>query len=501
MSLRSSNHKLTCSLGIDVGTSAVKALLAADDGSVAASASAPCAVQHPAPGWAEVHPRHWWQAAVHAVRALDPAGRGVCVRGIGISVLYPALVLFDEAMQPLRPAILYCDQRSAAESQALLTYYGEREARKLTGNLFPAGSTSITSLLWLRRREPDVIRRAAWIGHADTFIVWRLAGERTIDFSSASLTGLCDAGRNTWCGELCEIAGVKPGQLPRLLPGTAVAGQLSAQAADELGLPAGLPVAAGAGDTACSVLGVGAGGPDELFLSCGSTNNFVRLADQPQFDNGLVNTSYLDAHHWLNVGTTNASGAAVQWFVDTYLGPGEYERFFALCAASKPGAGGIIFVPYLAGERTPWYDPRAKAMFFGVTASSTLADTARSVAEGVCYADRHILETFERPGRAVQKILATGGGNRSEVMRRIRTDITGREIVFSGMADASAYGAALLGAIAGGRFAGWQDAAAVARTFAQGSALRPDAETGRSYENAYRIYTQLYPRMRDLYLP
>ena len=496
----STRNDSSCNLGIDLGTSSVKAVLAAHDGSVIRAATAPCTVDRPHPGWAEADPRHWWEAVVHAVSSLDLPG--VHVAGIGISVFYPALVLFDRAMNPLRPAILYCDQRAADESRGLLERCGgEQAARALTGNAFPAGTASITSLLWIRSREPQIFSQAQCIGHANTYLVERLTGERVIDFSNASLSGFYDAALNRWSCQLCEIAGLAPSALPRLMPGCAMAGRLSGDAARQLGLQAGLPVAAGAGDTVCATLGIGAADDRELFLSCGSTNNFVRLSSAACFDNGLVNTSHLQHGTWLNVGTTNSSGAAIQWFVDNYLGPGNYGRFFELCAGSPAGAGGVVFLPYLAGERTPHYDPLAKAAFFGITGSTTLAHTARSVAEGVCFADRQILETFERSGSRVERIIAAGGGTRGEVLRRIRTDVIGREIAFSGISDASALGAALLGGIAGGCYADWREAAAVARRAANAVVLKPDSRARDAYDGSYRVYKELYPRVKDLFRP
>ena len=489
--------ELSYNLGIDLGTSSVKAMLAAEDGSEIRSATFSCSLSHPLPGHTEADPEQWWQAVVQAVRSLDTAG--VNLRGIGLSVLYPALVLFDSAMEPVLPAILYCDQRAAAESDELLERYGEAAARALTGSTFPAGTSAITSLMWLARHEPEAVRRANRIGLANTFLVHKLTGEFVIDFSNASITGLYDTARNEWSVELCGIAGVEAGSLPRVICGGDVAGRLSAEAAKLLGLPAGLPVAAGAGDTVCSALGIGITAESELFVSCGSTNCFARISGEPNFDNGLVNTSHLDARTWINIGSTSASGAAIQWFTDTYLEPGDYDRFFELCRAASPGAGGIVFLPYLAGERTPLYDPRAKAAFFGMTLSSTLADAARSVAEGVCFADRHILETFERSGRKVSRILAAGGGNRNELMRRIRTDITGREIAFSALSDAAAFGAAFLGGIAGGCYADWREAASVARSTGKFISAKPNMAIHRSYKNSYRIFKELYPRTRDLF--
>ena len=490
-------NELAYNLGIDLGTSSVKAILAAEDGSEIRAAMSPCAVEHPLPGHAEADPGLWWSAVVQAVSSLDTAGANI--RGIGISVLYPALVLFDKDMQPLRPAVLYCDQRAAAESEELLARYGEARARALTGSAFPAGTSAVTSLMWLGRHEPEVLERMVRVGLANTFLVHKLTGEFTVDFSNASISGLYDTGRNEWSAELCDIAGVPPVALPGVIAADAEAGRLSADAARQLGLPAGLPVAAGAGDTVCSALGIGVADESELFVSCGSTNCFAGLSTRPDFDNGLLNTSHLDAHTWINIGSTSASGAAIQWFINTHLEPGDYERFFDLCRASAPGAGGVVFLPYLSGERTPLYDPRAKAVFFGMTLSTSLPDLARSVAEGICFADRHILETFERNGRKIERVLAAGGGSRNKLMRRIRTDVTGREIAFCSFSDVAALGAALLGGVAGGCYADWRQAAAAARNAGGFMLSKPDMTAHRAYDNAYRVFKQLYPQVKDLF--
>ncbi|HUS58793.1 MAG TPA: FGGY family carbohydrate kinase [Planctomycetota bacterium] len=493
----SSRGRQTFNLGIDLGTSAVKAVLAAADGSEVRTASAAWAARHSQPGWAEAGAPQWWRAVVRAVNALDKSG--VEIAGIGLSVLYPALVLFDAAMRPLRPAILYCDQRAGEQSKKLLARYGERTARSLTGNAFPAGTASITSLLWLKEHERSTLRKTCRVGHAGTFLVHKLTGEYTIDLSDASLSGLYNTAANEWSAELCALAGITPPMLPQPMPAGNMAGRLSKRAAKQLGLAAGLPVAAGAGDTVCAALGMGVGDGQEMLLSCGSTNCFVRLSRKPDFDNGLVNCSFLDAGTWLNIGTTSSSGAAIQWFVDNYLTPGDYDSFFALCRRSAAGAGGMIFLPYLAGERTPHYDPHARAVFLGMSASSTLAHTARSVAEGVCFADRQILEVFERTGGPVSRIIAAGGGARNALMRRLRADVTGREIAFSSIANASAFGAALLGGLAAGTYRDWPQAAAVARRAGRLSLAKPRPEAHHSYEAAYSRYKELYPRVRDLF--
>jgi len=491
--------ELFFNLGIDVGTSSVKALLAAEDASEMRAASVPCGVNHPEPDCAEADPEAWWEAAAQAVDSLDCAG--VLIRGIGVSTLYPALVLTDAAGRVLRPAILYCDQRSAAESRELLASFGEERARCVTGNAFPAGTASVTSLLWVRRHEPDIFARASGIGHAGTFIVEKLTGRRVIDFSSASLTGLYHLARNDWCDELLAFAGIRREMLPQVLPGGAPAGRLCTAAAQRLDLPAGLPVAAGAGDTVCSALGIGVAEPCELFVIAGSTNCFAALATAPDFDNGLINNCYLDPRTWIGIGATSTSGAAVQWFVDTFLSPGDYARFFDLCTRAQPGSGGVVFLPYLAGERTPCYDPRARGVFFGLTASTSLADLARSVAEGVCFADRHILESFETGGRgrSIESLLAAGGGMRADFMRRLRTDIIGKPIGFSGLTEVAALGAALLGGIAGGTYADWREAASIARKANRFTFLHPDPAAHAGYDAPYATYRQLYPRLKDLF--
>jgi len=488
--------KQLCNLGIDLGTSSVKAILFSENGVALARASAEWKPLDAQAGRSEAEPEDWWAAVVEAVRGLDSAGVEIC--GIGLSVLYPALVLFDRHNQPVRPAILYNDLRAAAESAELQNAYGESKARAITGNWFPAGSTTITSLLWLTRHESQSVERTAHVGHAATYLVQRLTGKLAIDYSNASLSGFYDVAENQWSAELCDYVKLTPGMLPEPMAGGTQAGKLTKEAAQALGLTAGIPVAAGAGDTVCSALGVGVKPEGELFVSCGSTNCFAALSQTPEFNNNLVNTSHLDTDTWINIGSTNVSGAAIQWFVEKFTG-GDYQKFFEICSQAEAGCGGLVCLPSLAGERTPHYDPHARAVFFGAATTSTVVEFARSVAEGVCFADRQIVEVFERGARKINRIIATGGGSRDGFMRKLRADILGVEIAYSSVADASALGAALLGGIASGCYRDWQHAATVARAANERTPLKPDVAVHRAYDTPYLIFKQIYPRMKDLF--
>ena len=565
-------QKIPALLGIDVGTSSVKLLLyfLPQEGREVPGprlARAGLAVGRPAPGASEIDPRAWWRAISRAARRLDVSDAQVL--GIGTSTLFPALVAMDGAGRALRPAILYDDRRSAAEVEEFGRTPLAHPAlhHLLAGNLVRPGTVSLSSLLWMRRHEPELFQQARLFGHADTYVGLCLTGRAAIDATSASLTGLyATASGEAWLRGVCRARGVPPERLPRpkdlsygeylellaggtpglkekiladLPPGTDVAaflrekpalpeggwvqplldavglarerlpeilwpgqrrGELTPDAARVLGLPAGIPVAAGAGDTACGALGLGLADAGEMVATCGSTDNLVALERTAAFSTRTLNIAYMDGATWLSIAPMNSAGAAVDWFVETFLGRGRHERFFRLAAASSPGAGGVVFLPYLAGERSPVYDPGAKGVFFGLTRQTRLADMARAVLEGVAFGHRQILRMADvRQGRPIDRVLAAGGGTASTLWRQIRADAADRPYLYAGCPEVSALGAALLGGVAAGVFASWQEAAAEARRTTRFDEVRPDPQAWHGLKRNFEVYASLYDALRHCF--
>jgi sugar (pentulose or hexulose) kinase len=561
-------------LGIDVGTSSVKLLLYFLDDACGRRrgetrlARAAVKVDHPRPGLSEVDPRRWWRGIRQAAAALDLAS--VRVLGIGTSALFPALVAMDAQGRALRPAILYCDTRSAAEvAQLERSPLAHPELHHLlTGNRVRPGTISLSSLLWMRRHELPVFRRTHVFGHVGTFVGRILTGRFAIDATSASLTGLyatasgeawlrgvCRAHRISldkvrledltygayldlmaagkpalrdqiladlppgadrdailaqrvqlpeggWVTVLLDAADVDRARLPEVVwPGDRL-GSLTAEAAEALGLEAGIPVAAGAGDTACGGLALGLTDETEMAVTCGSTDSLASVRRTAVFSTRTINIAYMDADTWMAIAPMNATGAAVDWFVRTFLGRGRgrFERFFALAGRAPPGSGGVVFLPYLAGERSPVYDPSAKGVFFGLTAGTGLAEMARAVLEGVAFGHRQILGMADaRLGRRVERVVAAGGGTRDPLWRQIRADAADRPYAYADMTEASAFGAALLGGVAAGVLDSWQAAAAEARRAVRLDEVRPAADAWHQIKRNFEVYSSLYDALRHCF--
>jgi len=560
-------------LGIDVGTSAVKVLLYfLGDGRGGADrvrlARARLAPERPRPGWSEMAPDGWWRAACRAVARLDLSDASVL--GIGLSTLFPALVVADGRGRPLRPAILYNDSRSDAEVRGLAATALTHPAlvHLLTGNQVRPGTIALASLLWVRRHEPDLFERASLVGMAGSYVGFRLTGRFAIDAASASLTGLwATASGEAWLRGVCRAHGVPPEKLP---PGPVTCGQyldllgadrqgvaeailgdlppgvdraalrarpmtlpepgwvsvlcdafgidaaclpevlwpgdrlgaLTAGAAEALGLEAGIAVAAGAGDTVCSSLGMGLADEGEVSVTCGSTDCLSSLQRTAVFSTRTMNMAYLDAQTWLSVAPMNTTGAAVDWFVSRFVGrgPKAYDRFFALAGQAPPGAGGVVFLPYLAGERSPVFDPRARGVFFGLTLASGKAEMARAVLEGIGFGHRQILGmTDARLGSPVGRIVAAGGGAAHPLGRQVRADAADRPYLYADLKESSGLGAALLGGVAAGVFGSWRDAAAEARRFVRFQEVRPAPEAWHQLKGNFEVYASLYDALKHCF--
>jgi sugar (pentulose or hexulose) kinase len=562
-------------LGIDVGTSGVKVLLyflgdGRDGGDRVRLARARLRPERPRPGWSEMAPDGWWRAACRAVARLDLSDANVL--GVGLSTLFPALVVADRRGRPLRPAILYNDSRSAAEVRdlAATTLTHPALVRLLTGNQVRPGTIALSSLLWVRRHEPNLFEHASLLGMAGSYVGLRLTGRFAIDATSASLTGLyatasgeawlrgvCRAhgvppekmppgpGRVTygeyldllsadrqgvkqgilgdlppgadraaflerpmtlpepgWVGVLCDAFGIDAACLPEVLWPADCLGPLTAEAAEALGLRAGIAVAAGAGDTVCSSLGMGLADEGEVAVTCGSTDCLSSLQRTAVFSTRTMNMAYLDAETWLSVAPMNTTGAAVDWFVARFIGrgPKAYERFFALAAQAPPGSGGVVFLPYLAGERSPVFDPRARGVFFGLTLASGKAEMARAVLEGIGFGHRQILRmTDVRLGSPVGRIVAAGGGAAHPLGRQVRADAADRPYRYADLKESSGLGAALLGGVAAGVFGSWRDAAVEARRFVRFQEVRPSPDAWHQLKGNFEVYASLYDALKHCF--
>jgi xylulokinase len=478
-------------LGLDLGTSSVKALLMAEDGDTIGEGSASYPVRSPRSGWAESSPEDWWNTVVEATQtAVGP--HGAEVGAIGLSGQMHGIVLADDRGHPLRPAILWADTRSAEQ---LATYRGlDEDARERLANP-PAVGMAGPSLLWLRDHEPETYASARWALQPKDWLRLRLTGEAAAEPSDASATLLYDLLSDDWDYTVIEALGLRAGLLAPLVASAEVAGTLTREAAKLLGLRAELPVAAGAADTAAAMLGGGLLRPGLVQLTVGTGGQIVAPKSAPEPDPHRRTHLYRAATPdlWYSMAAIQNAGLALEWARNT-LGASwhdVYEEAFAV----PPGAGGVVFLPYLSGERTPRFDPDSRGAWVGLGLDHGRGHLLRAALEGVAFALREGLEALEEAGTVVPELRLAGGGTAEKPWQQLLADVLGRPLrVLPGAvaAVASARGAALLAGSASSVYKSWEDVLALAP--APGLSVLPGGASG-AYDMAYARYQELYPRL------
>ncbi|QYJ15933.1 Xylulose kinase [Rubrobacter xylanophilus DSM 9941] len=480
-------------MGLDLGTGSVKALLMEEGGTVAGVGSAACTVCSPLPGRAESDPEEWWRAAGAACReALR--GRGDEVVALGLSGQMHGVVLTGGDGAPLRPAILWADARSAGVLEAYRRL--PQNLRRTLANP-PAAGMAGPTLLWLREYEPAAYAAARWALQPKDWLRMRLTGEALSEPSDASATLLYDLAADRWSREVVRELGLREELLPPLLPSDAVCGELLPGAARHLGLPEGLPVVCGGADTACAMLGTGLLAEGEVQLTVGTGAQVVSprrgFVPDPSLRTHLYR-AVLPGRRYAMAAVQNA-GLALEW-VREVLGV-SWETLYAEAAAVPPGSCGVVFLPYVSGERTPHLDPAARGAWAGLGLGCGRGHLLRAALEGVAFAVREALEALEGAGiRAPEELRLAGGGSLGEDWRRLLAGVLGRPLLIlpdSVASVASARGAALLAGLALGRYRGPEELP-VPRPE---GVVEPGGEAGR-YEEAYRRFRELYPRLRGL---
>ncbi len=490
-------------LGIDVGTSAVKAGIFTATGELRGLGRIAYPVCHPHPGWAECDPEVWWSALCRALRAACRAAR--CrpsdLRGVGVGVLFPCVTPLDAAGRSLYPALLYNDQRSLPQIRHLLRRLPRAQYERRTGNVIMPGTSAVTSLRWLLDEQPVAMKAARWFGWTSTCVTSRLTGEFAVDGSMAALSGLVRAEDPwQWDPVLCDVAGVPPDKLPPIRAVADIIGTVSAAAARATGLRPGTPVICGCGDVPAAAFGAGVRDGAELAYVAGSTDcvSWPRTSPAP----GLtwVNCAYLRPGNWLAIGTSTSAGVSVDWFCREVLGtpgPAGVKAMTALARQSPAGSHGVVFLPYLQGERTPVWDPQAQGLFFGVRSSTTRADLARAVFEGTAFALRDILQSLAaRDSGPPPLIRAVGGCTANTLWNQVKSDVLGCELRIPDFQATGILGAALPAGVASGAHASLAAASAVARAAIGTKPVLPDPQTAEVYADRFAVYRQLYPRLR-----
>lgn len=436
-------------LGIDLGTSRCKAALVRPDGSLAGTAASAIPTLHPAPGWAEQNPEDWMSAVANAVRPLwaDSNARASDVAGLVLTSAAHIGVLLDARDAPLRPAILWNDQRSTAEVAAL-----EAEAgAEILARTCQAVSTSWTlpHLVWVQRNEPDTWRKVSRVALSKDCVAFRLTGHMVTDPATAVSALLLDVGSGTWSPSLCALAGLRTDQLPAIRPVRSVAGQLTAAAAAHLGLSSGLPVVNGTLDSATEQLAAGIVSPGAELIRLATAGGIQRVVDGPAPDRRRITYPHAVEPVWYCQAGTNTCGAAVDWAATAFTAPGtgaDIRQWDAVAAEAPDGSGGVLFHPYLAGERAPHWDGKLRGSFIGLGLHHDRAHMARAVYEGTAYAIRDAMTALPPAagGEIAPPPAVVGGGTRSALWAEILAHVLNRPLRVVSDAD-SAYGAALLG--------------------------------------------------------
>jgi xylulokinase len=489
-----------------VGTGGTRALVMDAAGKVIASGSEdhePFA--SPRPGWAEQDPRDWWRASGGAVkRALHSANLSANdIACVGFSGQMHGAVLLDSADQVVRNAIIWCDQRSEAQTHELEKLFGRDALIQLTCNP-PLTNFTLTKLLWVRENEPANWVRVAHVMLPKDYVRFRLTGERAIDMADASGTLLLDVANRRWSSEVLSKSGIDIGLLPALHESPAVCGKVSAAGAEATGLRVGTPVVAGAGDQAAGAVGMGIARAGAVSATIGTSGVVFAATDRPALDpQGRLHTfCHAIPGRWHVMGVTQSAGLSLRWIRDRFGvmskdGRDPYDILAEEAATAPAGSEGAFWAPYLMGERTPHLDPNARAALVGLTASHTRGHVVRAVMEGVAYSLKDTFTIFEEMKIPVTSIRLGGGGARSPLWRQIQADVYAHEVEIVEAEEGAAYGAAILAGTGAGAWSSVDEACdKVVRVASRIPLGRTDSKTMRQ---GYQTYRKIYPALRQIF--
>lgn len=490
-----------CVVGVDLGATSLKATVVDADRQPLGSASHPLATDTPHAGWSEQEPAGWWEALCHAVpRALAAAGRDPDqVAAVSFSGGAHTPVLVDGQDRVLRPAILWSDQRSGAEARELQRSHGEEILRIALNS--PTATWTLPQLMWVGRHEPDVARATRRVMVAKDWLRWRICGEWHTDLTDAVGTLIWDHSAGRWSESLCALAGWDPATLPAVVGAADQVGCVTAAAAPRCGLRAGTPVVCGTSDTSAEAYGAGAdvGGAGIVKLATAATVSLVD--DVPHVHPTLINYPFAIPGLWYTITATNSCASAHRWLRDRFfMRPGDdgtavFAEMDRLAGEVPPGAGGLLFHPYLLGERAPYWDPLLRADFVGMTMRHDRGHFVRAFYEGIAFALRDVLGQFREQGLDVAEARIIGGGARSALWRQVVADVLGLRVVLPQRTDAS-YGVALLAGVGCGLFA---DERAARGSCGRPLAVHePDARLAGLYEDLHGLYRESKERLTDI---
>jgi len=496
-------------LGIDIGTSGTKTLVCNAKGTVLATAMAEHPISSPKPGWSEQNPQDWWSAVVQATRAVTKKAKlkPVDITGIGLSGQMHGSVFLADGKKPLRPALLWNDQRTAEQCAEIESKAGGRAALiKLVANPALTGFTA-PKILWVRQHEPKVYGKTKHILLPKDYIRLCMTGEYATEVSDASGTLLLDVVNRKWSSKLLELLQIDPALMPRVHESFEITGELLPSAAAELGLKPGTPVVGGGGDQAAGAVGNGIVAGGIVSATLGTSGVVFAHSDQPTLDpQGRVHTMcHAVPGTWCVFGCMLSAGGSFQWFRNQ-LGGAEvalakkqkidpYVLLTQQAATAPAGSEGLFFLPYLTGERCPYPDPNARGGWIGLTARSTRAAMIRSLLEGVTFGMRDALEIMGEMHIPITQVRASGGGARSDFWRQMQADIYNQPIVITNAAEGPAYGVAILAGVGTGVWSSVEQAAKAA--IKPVSKVTPAKKSAALYDRQYAVYHKLYGNLKE----
>ncbi|MFB3920647.1 MAG: xylulokinase [Terriglobia bacterium] len=497
-------------MGIDVGTTGTRAVIVRPDGHVVGAATGDHQpMRMPKPGWAEQDPTDWWNATIEAVRAALAAANlaGEDIAAVGLSGQMHGVVLLDKAHAVLRPSLIWCDQRSQAQCDWITAQVGAERLIQLVSNPALTGF-SAPKIIWVRDHEPEIFERAANFLLPKDYVRYRLTGEFATDVSDASGTLLFDVTNRRWSQEMLGMLDLDARLLPRAYESPEITGQITRETAVVTGLKAGTPVVGGGGDQASSAVGNGIVLPGLTSATLGTSGVIFTHTELPKLDPlGRIHTfCHAVPGKWHVMGVTQGAGLSLRWFRDQFgaseawlarqTGVDPYELIIEQAAKIPPGSLGLLWLPYLMGERTPHLDAQARGMWFGLTATHTRGHMIRSILEGVAFSLRDSIEIFRELEIPVEQIRVSGGGSRSFLWRQIQADIYGKQLVTLRTSEGSAFGAALLAGVGAGIYENVEESARAAIQIRE--SMAPQAANVQIYNRQYQIYRELYPTVRKL---
>lgn len=495
-------------IGIDVGTSGTKTVLFDERGQALASSTVEYPLHTPNPGWTEQNPDDWWNAAVNSIEAvLSQSGVNAGdIKGIGLSGQMHGSVFLDENKKVVRPAILWNDSRTADECNEITKTIGAERLIELASNPALTGFTA-PKAVWLKNHEPENFKRTRTLFLPKDYVRFRLTGEIAMEVSDAAGTLLFNVKQRSWCNEILDELGIPRAWAPKLFESTDVCGTITSETAHLTGLKAGTPVVGGGADNACGATGTGVVAAGRVLSSLGTSGVILAPSKHPDTDpQGRAHTfCHSVPSMWYLMGVVLSAGMSLRWYRDVVAdgeraqaqteGRDPYDILTALAAQAPVGSEGLIFLPYLTGERTPLKDPYARGGFIGLTIRHQRSHLIRSVLEGITFAMRDSLEIFRSLGVEIQEVRATGGGAKSAFWKQLQADVYGCEIATIGSDQGPAFGAAIMAGVGAGVYKSIPEACDAIIQVVQRT--EPNPEAVKQYNDYYEVYHSLYPGIKN----